>query len=160
MESLAFRHALVLVDKLEGEIGRIVDAKRTLPAGDASAVAAALDAYINSTYRSLEAARLGELVGSHMDATEAMGYLLEALFALRGRVRPWSKYLRWEFELEPTQGEAWQADALLDRLDMLLRDASPSSQQQLFSDLEELARDHGHGDVLASWGPSLTLLRG
>ena len=47
----AFRHAVVLVDKLDGEISRIVDSKRTLPAGDASAVsAAALDAYINSSF--------------------------------------------------------------------------------------------------------------
>ena len=43
---------------------------------------------------------------------------LIALFALRGRVRPWSKYLRWELESEPISPEAqWQAVALLDRLD-------------------------------------------
>ena len=49
----------VLVDKLDGEIGAIVDRKRALPDDAAPAIAAAaLDAYVNSTYRSLKAHRL------------------------------------------------------------------------------------------------------
>jgi predicted nucleotidyltransferase len=158
----AFRHARVLVDKLDGEIGRIVEGKRTLPENAAPAIAAAaLDAYVNSTYRSLKAHRLGEVTGAHLDATDAVGHLLEMLFALEGRVRPWSKYLRWELESEPlAAGPAWQADMFLDRVERLLREPSPAIQQQLFRDVEELARDAGHGGVLDSWGPSLALLRG
>ena len=85
-----FRHAQVLVDKLDGEIATIVDSKRTLPEDAARAItAAALNAYVNSTYRSLKAHRLGEVRGAHLDAAEAASRLLDALFALRGRVRPW-----------------------------------------------------------------------
>jgi predicted nucleotidyltransferase len=158
----AFRHAKVLVDKLDGEIGEIVDSKRTLPDDAAPAIAAAaLDGYINSTYRSLKAHRLGEVIGAHLDAADAASRLLDALFALRGRVRPWSKYLRWELESEPLGGgAAWRADVFLDRLESLLREPSPTAQQQLFRDVEELARSEGHGPVLDSWGPSLSLLRG
>ena len=158
----AFRHAKVLVDKLDGEIGEIVDSKRTLPEDAAPAIAAAaLDGYVNSTYRSLKAHRLGQVIGAHLDAADAASHLLDALFALRGRVRPWSKYLRWELESEPLGGgAAWRADVFLDRLESLLREPSPTAQQQLFRDVEELARSEGHGPVLDSWGPSLSLLRG
>ncbi len=123
----AFRHAKVLVDKLDGEIGEIVDSKRTLPEDAAPAIAAAaLDGYVNSTYRSLKAHRLGQVIGAHLDAADAASHLLDALFALRGRVRPWSKYLRWELESEPlAAGAAWRADVFLDRLESLLREPSP-----------------------------------
>jgi predicted nucleotidyltransferase len=158
----AFRHAQVLVDKLDGEIGAIVDSKRTLPVDAAPAIAAgALDAYVNSTYRSLKAERLGEVLGARLDAADAASHLLDALFALRGRVRPWSKYLRWELEVEPLgEGVGWGAEVLLERLERLLLEPSPGHQQQLFRDVEELARGAGHASVIDSWGPSLLLLRG
>jgi predicted nucleotidyltransferase len=158
----AFRHAQVLVDKLDGEITEIVESKRTLPAETCPRLAdAALDAYVNSTYRSLKAHRLGETVGAHMDATDAASHLLDALFALRGRVRPWSKYLRFELESEPIAvGDIWRAEAVLGRLEGLLRDPSPATQQHLFRDVEVLARSDGHDGVFDSWGPSLVLLRG
>ena len=158
----AFRHAQVLVDKLDGEIEAIVDSKRALPEDAARSIAAAaLDAYVNSTYRSLKAHRLGEVIGAHLDAADAASHLLDALFALRGRVRPWSKYLRWELELEPlAEGPSWRADVFLERLESLLHEPSPAHQQQLFRDIEEVARSSGHGSVMDSWGPSLALLRG
>ena len=87
--------------------------------------------------------------------------MLDALFALRGRVRPWSKYPRWELELEPLgAGAAWRADVFLERLERLLQEPSPGHQKQLFRDVEELVRAAGHASVMDSWGPSLPLLRG
>jgi len=158
----AFRHAKVLVDKLDGEITAIVETKRVLPADAAPAIATdALDGYVNSTYRSLKAHRLGEVIGAHMDAADAASHLLDALFAMRGRVRPWSKYLRWELESEPlAAGAVWQADAFLERLENVLREPSPTAQQQLFRDVEELARSNGQGAIFDTWGTSLPLLRG
>ena len=101
------------------------------------------------------------MIGAHLDAADAASHLLDALFALRGRLRPWSKYLRWELESEPlAAGAAWRADVFLDRLESMLREPSPAAQQQLFRDVEELARSAGHGPVLDTWGPSLSLLRG
>jgi len=85
-----------------------VDAAPAIAAG-------ALDAYVNSTYRSLKAERLGEVLGARLDAADAASHLLDALFALRGRVRPWSKYLRWELEVEPLgEGAGWRADVFLE----------------------------------------------
>jgi hypothetical protein len=95
-----------------------------------------------------------------MDACDAMSHLLVALFALHGRVRPWSKYLRWELESEPFRGAIWQADVFLDRPDGLLREPTPTAQQALFRDVEKFARSEGQGPVFDSWEPSLTLLRG
>ena len=101
------------------------------------------------------------MIGAHLDAAEAASHMLDALFALRGRVRPWSKYPRWELELEPLgAGAAWRADVFLERLERLLQEPSPGHQQQLFRDVEELVRAAGHASVMDSWGPSLPLLRG
>ena len=88
--------------------------------------AAAFDAYVNSTYRSLKAHRLGEVIGAHIDAADAASDLLDALFALRRPRAAWSKYLRWELESEPiAEGAGWRADAFLERLDRLLREPVP-----------------------------------
>ena len=158
----AFRHAKVLVDKLDGEIGAIVDSKRTLPEDAAPAIAAAaLDAYVNSTYRSLKAHRLGEVIGAHLDAAEAASHLLDALFALRGRVRPWSKYLRWELELEPLgAGAAWRADVFLERLERLLQEPSPAAPATALPRRRGARPRRRSCPVIDSWGPSLPLLRG
>ena len=74
-----------------------------------------------------ESSPSGEVIGTHPDAAEAASHMLDALFALRGRVRPWSKYPRWELELEPLgAGAAWRADVFLERLERLLQEPWPA----------------------------------
>ena len=159
----AFRHAQVLVDKLDGEIERDRRQQASAARGCRSLRSPRRHSTPTSTApigRS-KAHRLGEVIGAHLDAADAASHLLDALFALRGRVRPWSKYLRWELELEPlAEGPRWRADVFLERLESLLHEPSPAHQQQLFRDIEEVARSSGHGSVMDSWGPSLALLRG
>ena len=81
-ERYALARALVLLDRLDGEITEIVAAKGLLDVGEASRAAAGwLDAYANSLYRSVKNARNGHLLAARLDATESMGFLLELLFA-------------------------------------------------------------------------------
>jgi hypothetical protein len=155
----SYVHAQVGVDKCG--IAELVDAKRTLPPQIARSIAEEkLDDYVNSYFRSAKSHRLGLAVEAHLDAAESIPPLLDTLFALQGRVRPFNKLLRWELEREPLEGEPWGAEALLPRLETILAAGNLAEQQRLFRDVETLARRHGLGAVIDGWEPDVAWLRG
>ena len=140
----------------------IVESKRTLPAEIRQAMpTAALDAYVNSTYRSLKAHRLGETVGS------SHGRRPTPQATPRRPVRaPWPGATVVEVSSLRARAEPIAAGAPGGprRVPRPPREAapdpSPGHQQHLFRDVEVLARSDGHGGVFDSWGPSLASLRG
>jgi hypothetical protein len=76
----ALIRARVDLDKLDGEIGQIVDRKRRLDSDEARAlIDDALDGAINSIYRALRNLEAGRIVGWRMDALESLGPLLTAV---------------------------------------------------------------------------------
>ncbi|MDI5910477.1 MULTISPECIES: hypothetical protein [Streptomyces] len=157
-ERYALARARVLVDRLDGEIAEIVAAKALL--GEEEALHAAtgpLDAYANSLYRSVKNARDGHPLAARLDAADSMGQLLELLFALDRRPRPYNKYLVWELERFPLPG--WETDALLDAVGHIAATGAVSLQQRLFARVEEVARRAGHGPTLDAWGDDLRLMR-
>jgi hypothetical protein len=157
----AYVHARVVLDRLDGKIADIPDSKRTLAPEEAhSHVDTFLDAYINSVYRSLKSSRDGRHAEAHLDAAESIPYVLEVLFALHQRVRPYNKYLRWELEQHPLSQPGWGVDQLLPELHRILATGSPASQRSLFARIDQAARAAGHGDVLDGWGTDLTLMHG
>ena len=90
----AFLGVQVVLDRLDGEIARLVEEKRTLSPDEAEALGAArVDGYINSLVRSLRNLEAGRQVEGRLDAIESIGPLLEAVFAFEGRVRPFNKWL-------------------------------------------------------------------
>jgi len=155
----SYVHAQVVVDK--GGIGDIVDAKRTLPPQVARSLAEEkLDDYVNSYFRSAKSHRLGLAIEARLDAAESIPPLLDTLFALHGRVRPFNKLLRWELETRPLGGDLWAVDALLPRLEAILATGDLGEQQRLFRDVESLARDRSLGAVIDGWEPDVARLRG
>ena len=88
------------------------------------------------------------------------GPLLAALFALHRRVRPFNKFLGWELRLEPLGGEEWAVDRLFPRLQRIVGPGDLAEQQAVFRDVEQLARDRGHGNVIDGWEPDIPWLRG
>jgi hypothetical protein len=156
----AFVHAKVLRDRLGGRIAELVAAKACLSAEEARDLAtAALDAYVNSAYRSLKHVRDARPTAAHLDAAESVPHLLTTLFAIHGRIRPYNKYLEWELRHRPLPDEWFGGDGLLPGIGRILRDGDADTQRGLFADVERLSRAAGLGDVLDAWGPSLTLLR-
>ena len=156
----SYVHAQVIVDT-DGRVAAVIDSLRTLPPEAARALAAErLDDYVNSYHRSAKNHRLGLAVEAHFDAAESIPSLLETLFALHGRVRPFNKLLRFELEQQPLDGDAWSADALLPRLQRILATGDLAEQQSLFRDVEQLARAHDLGDVIDGWEPDVPRLRG
>ena len=155
----ALIRARVDLDKLDGEIGRIVDRKRRLEPDESRAhVDSALDDAINSMYRALRNLEGGRELGGRLDALESVGPLLTTVFALEGRVRPFNKWLAFELEQEPLRTPAFAG--LLDRVDALTGEPTPERIRDAFRMLEGAARASGHGAVVDGWEPDVAWLRG
>ncbi|WP_369274971.1 hypothetical protein AB5J55_37970 [Streptomyces sp. R11] len=141
-----------------GGIAEILAAKARLSADEAFRAAGSwLDAYANSLYRSVKNDRDGEPLAARLDATDSVGHLLELLFALDRRPRPYNKYLRWELARHPLPG--WDGDALLGAVDRISASGDVAVQRRLFARVEASARRAGHGAVLDAWGEDLRLMR-
>jgi hypothetical protein len=149
-----FAHVEPLLDKLDGEIGRIVAAK-TLPGPDDAREF--LGGYVNLYYRSKKNLRAGRELEGRLDAAESIAWLLDFLFAAHDRVRPFNKWLRWELQHHPLE-EPWR-EYLPARIDSIVATGGLEAQRSVFRDAEALARKRGLDDVVASWGPDADFLR-
>ena len=156
----AFTHAIVLRDKLAGEIQKMVTAQGTLAAAEAITISQDfLDDYINFAVRSLKSSRDGRLWESRLDAVESIAAALVTIYALEGRVRPYNKYLRWDQANYPLQSSEFESTRLQSLLDGLQTDSHPQYQRILFGLIEEVARQNGADQVIDEWGDDLELFR-
>ena len=157
-ERYALARAQVVLDRLEDGIAAILAAKALLDADEAYRDARGwLDAYANSLYRSLKNARDGHGLAARLDAADSVRFLLELLFALDRRPRPYNKYLEWELARRPLPG--WDTGPLLHAVDRVARTGDAVLQRRLFTRVESAARQAGHGAVLDAWGADLDLMR-
>jgi predicted nucleotidyltransferase len=154
-----FIHARVDLDKLDGEIGAIVERKRRLSVDEAAAVVRdSLDDAINLLYRALKSAEAGRREPARFDAAQAIGPLLTTAFALESRVRPWNRWLERELANEPLKTPAF--GDLVARATSLAVDATPASIHAAVRMLDEAAHDAGYGRLVDDWEPYVAWLRG
>jgi hypothetical protein len=147
-----------VLDRLDGGNARILADKIRLDADEAFHHAGGrLDSYADSLYRSLKNHRDGQALATRLDAADSIHFLLELLFALDRRPRPYHKYLQWELARYPLPG--WDTDALLHAVDRISATGHPSLQRHLFTRVEAAARRAGHSAVLDAWGEDLHLMR-
>lgn len=150
-----FQHVRVEIDKLDGEIQRLVDEKARLGAEEARTLAAdALDDYINTLYRSLRNGEAGRALAARLDGVETIRPLLVLLFAIDGRVRPFNKWLEYEVQQQPLS-----FPDVLDRVAALAADPSAEAQRRVFGEVERLARERGMADLVDLWEPHVEWLR-
>jgi predicted nucleotidyltransferase len=146
-----FRGARVLLDRMDGGIAALVDRQATFTAEEAASHArASLDAYVNQLYRCVKSRRDGLADAALLDEMESLPWLLETVFALHGRIRPYNKYLRWELATFPLPAPWTEA---------LRPDRVRTAALRLFPAVETLARRRGHGDILEDWGSDIGLIR-
>lgn len=160
--------SLTLLDRTGGRLPAAALRQATLSPEESDQVLIKhdrLDGYVNFAYRSLKSDRDGRLLERRLDAAEAMPWLLDVVFALNGRVRPYHKYLPWELHQQPLPD--WSADVLLPLLERTLDDGDPGAVREIFARVEaacsgyDLARGHTRTvDQIASWGDELGVLRG
>ena len=79
-----------------------------------------LDGYVNFAYRSLKNARDGRPLEARLDAAESVPWLLDVVFTLAGRLRPYNKYLPWELREHPLACPEWSAEAFLPEIERML----------------------------------------
>lgn len=85
-----------------GQIQKIVIQKGSIPAKYRKQfIKDGLDHYINQVYRSIKTYRDGDFLASRLEGNESILPMLNAVFALHGRLKPYYKYLEWELKLEP-----------------------------------------------------------
>lgn len=94
---------------------------------------------------------------ARLDAADSIRFLLELLFALDRRPRPYNKYLEWELARYPLPG--WDTGMLLEAADRISGTGDVPTQRRLFARVEAAARHAGLGAVLDAWGEDLDLMR-
>jgi hypothetical protein len=157
-ERYALARARIVLDRLDGDIARILADKACLGADEAFRDSRDwLDAYANSLYRSIKNHRDGHFLAARLDAADSIRFLLELLFTLDRRPRPYNKYLEWELARYPLPG--WDTDALLRAADRISATGDVPLQRRLFTHVEAAARKAGLGAVLDAWGEDLALMR-
>lgn len=109
----SFAWAPVLLDHTEGRLASALRRQATVTAGEAKSILVEhdrLDGWLNFAYRALKNDRDGRQLERRLDAAESMPWLLDVIFTLEGRVRPYHKYLPWELRQHPLT--LWHAGLL------------------------------------------------
>lgn len=145
----AYAEARVILDKT-GEVARALAALVTLSEEEARRRAAAdYDGYLNALYRSLKAWRRGNDLGGRLQAAQSATHLLDTLFALERRFRPYHDRLR--LHLDALAGQGWRPGELRALLLDLLTTGDPRRQQELARRVAALLRDRGYQHVYDDW---------
>lgn len=148
----AFANVAVPVDKT-GQLRRLVDAKGFVPDEHRlPLVRDALGAYTNSLYRSMKCLQRGDRLGARLEAADAVGSALTAIFALEGRHRPFHGYLERELRAYPLRAFPLAPDDLLAIIAGILDDADAATQQRLLAVVESLGRAAGCDHEFDEWG--------
>lgn len=164
----SYAYAEVLRDDTGGRITAAVRRLATVDAAEQRAILVdhdRLDGWVNLAYRALKSDRDGRASESRFDAAESVPWLLDVVFTLAGRVRPYNKYLPWELREHPLAVPEWTADRLLPELErMLVGDPDALRRTFVVVDREVRAWDAAHdttvcGDTIDSWESELAVLR-
>jgi hypothetical protein len=160
----SFAWAPTLLDRTGGRIPAAAHRQATLTPEEADGVLVdhdRLDGWVNFAYRSLKSDRDGRPREGRLDAAESVPWLLDVVFALAGRVRPYNKYLPWELRQHPL--DDWPADLLLSLLDRTL-DGDPAALRETFGRVRaccatyDAERGHDRASTLISaWGEELAV---
>ncbi len=162
----AYAYAEVLRDDTGGRITAAVHRLSTVDATEQRELLvdhSRLDGWVNFAYRSLKSDRDGRPFESRLDAVESLPWLMDVVFTLAGRVRPYNKYLPWELREHPLAVPEWSAEAFLPEVERMLT-GDPSALRRAFAvvDREVRAWDAARGttvcgDGMDSWGGELAI---
>ncbi|MCB0060787.1 MAG: hypothetical protein KDE19_01685 [Caldilineaceae bacterium] len=141
--------ARILYDR-NGETERIFTPLRFMtPARSKSAVADFYDDYLNGFFRSLKCWRQGNTLGGRLEAAQSTDSLLNMLFALEQRWRPYSS--RLIFHLHHLARQGWQPGELDAILLDLISTGNPTRQQALMRRIAALLAERGFAHVYDDW---------
>lgn len=167
-ERWSFAWAKVLRDSTGGRITKAVQRQATLSDDEIRKLLiddSRVDWFVNSTYRALKSHRDGRLQASRLDSVEAIVPMLDLIFALAGRVRPYNKYLQWELNNHPLPSAEWQDGRLLAFVNGMLG-GDVAVIRAAFQAVERECRAYDQkskrtelGAIIDEWGSDLDLYR-
>lgn len=111
----SFAYAPILLDRSDGRLAAALRAQASVTDSEALAILTdhdRFDGWLNYAYRALKSERDGRRLEAHLDTVESLPWLLDVIFTLAGRVRPYNKYLAWELDHHPLP--EWPGGRLLD----------------------------------------------
>lgn len=162
----SFAWAPVLLDRTAGEVQAAAKRQAVVPRDEAETILIEhdrLDGWLNYAYRALKNDRDGRALERRLDAAESVPWLLDVIFTLSGRVRPYHKYLPWELREHPLP--TWDGAELL-RLLIATLDGDPDALRATFHTVEPLCRafDEQGGEarltsIIDEWGEELDVVR-
>jgi hypothetical protein len=148
-----------LVDKT-GEIQKIFNEKAGIPEIERERfIGRALDYYINEVYRSLKCFYVGQVAGARLEAAESVLPLLNIVFAIHGRLRPYYKYYEWELKNYPLTKLNISGEEFTKQVMVILESADIETQKKLLLEMETVTRKEGYGEVWDSWGAMLAWMK-
>jgi hypothetical protein len=155
----SFAWAPVLLDRTGGRVAESALRQATVTSSEAEAILVGhgrLDGWVNHAYRSLKSHRDGRALEARLDAAESVPWLLDTVFTLAGRVRPYHKYLPWELREHPLPG--WDPGTLPALLEATL-DGDPAALRATFHEMRDrcAAFDDDRGEpilmpIIEDWG--------
>ncbi len=146
-----YTHLKAEIDKT-GEIQKLIDEKGIVPVDKREEfVAAALDGFINQVFRSVKCYRDGNKIASQLEAADGLPSLLNAVFGLEGRIKPFYKYLDWELTNFPLKKLPWSKDEFIAILLKIVQTGDLLTQQTVLQTIEHIFRKEGFAKVFDSW---------
>jgi len=146
-----FLHVKALVDKT-GEVQKLIDEKGLIPEPERhNFIASVLDDYINWVFRAVKCFRNKNILGARLEASASIPSLLDVLFALENRPKPFLGYLEKELKAYPLKKIPWPADEFLKKILLILSTADIKTQQEILKMIEILLRKEGFGKVFDDW---------
>jgi len=150
-DKYTFTHNKATIDKT-GEIQKLVDEKGTLePDFIKKAVHDALGGYQNSLHRALKNTRDGNVLAGLLDAGETIPRILNFIFALEGRVRPFNKFLAWELDNYPLKKLPIESKDLLSKIEIISKTGDVEVQKEILAMIRKMAMANGFNDEIANW---------
>ena len=96
--------------------------------------------------------RDGNDLGFRLEASDSINLWLHVIFSLHDRrIRPYSKYLKYEIEKYPLEKIPWTTEELLVKISDILTTGNYKVQQEIMIETEKIARKEGFGNVFDSW---------
>ena len=146
-----FTHNKAIIDKT-GEIQILMNNKGELPLEvQKDVISDALDSYFNQVYRSAKYTRDGKDFSAYLDASESMPFLMTALYALEGRLRPYNKYFEWELHNYPLKLLPWSVDEFIEDYRHILQTGDFKTQSKIFKGVKKLFTENGFSSLINEW---------
>lgn len=147
----SFARVKALMDKTD-EIQKIIDEKGIILEKDRSDfITSSLDAYINQVYRSVKCLRNNNEVGARLEAAASIPSLLDLVFAIHGRVRPFFGYLEKELGSVHLEKLPWKSDEFINKILLIQSSADLSTQQEVLKTIKALLCKEGYDKVFDDW---------